>query len=317
MFKHIVKRILQAIPLMLIISIITFTLIQLAPYDAIDSMIEPGMSIETIEALKKEAGVDKPVYIQYINWLKNVLKGDFGNSIVTKANIAESLSVRIPNTIILILPAYILSLILGVIFGLLTASKRGGILDKIVEFTTSIAISSPNFWIGILFIFLFSYKFKLFPSFGMHSPNMEGDYIDLLRHMVLPCLTLTIAFFPAMIRYVRSSAIGQLSEDYVTVQKAYGSTKSQILRRHVLKNSLLPLITLVGMQLPMLVTGAVITETVFSWPGVGPYFITAINGLDYPIIMTILILSSSLVIIGNLLADTIYSLIDTRIKDMK
>lgn len=316
MGKYILKRIMQAIPLVILISILTFTLIQLAPYDAIDSITTPDMSPEYIEALKDEYGLNDPIYIQYFTWAKKTLSGDFGYSIVTHSNIKEALSHRIPATMLIVAPSYILALFLAILLGLIAGANRGKFVDKLIDGFCSLAMSMPTFWLGMILLYFFSYKLNLLPSLGMYSTGQEKSLGDLIKHMILPCTTLTIAFLPQMIRYVRSSTIGQLSEDYVSVQKTYGATNKNILFRHVLKNALLPLITLVGMSLPMLVTGAFVTESIFSWPGVGPYFLGAIRGFDFPIILTILILSSSLVIIGNLLADILYSLIDTRIKDL-
>lgn len=316
MGKYIIKRILQAIPLVILISVLTFTLIQMAPYDAVDSIVTPDMSPEYIEALKDEYGLNDPIYVQYWAWSKKVLTGDFGYSIVTHSNIKEALSQRIPATMMIVGPSYFTALILAVILGLIAGAKNGSIVDKMIDGFCSFSMSMPTFWMGLILLYIFSYKLNLLPSLGMYTTGEEKSFIDLVRHMVLPFTTLTIAFLPQMIRYVRSSTIGQLAEDYVSVQKTYGATEKNILFRHVLKNALLPLITLVGMSLPTLVTGAFVTESIFSWPGVGPYFLGAIRGFDYPVILTILILSSSLVIIGNLLADILYSLIDTRIKDL-
>jgi peptide/nickel transport system permease protein len=307
---------LQAVPLIILISIITFGLIQLAPYDAIDAITTPDMSLEYIEVLKEVNGLNEPIYIQYFIWAKKALSGDFGYSLVTHSNIKQALSDRIPNSMLLVVPSYIIALIIAVVLGLLAGSNRGRWIDRAVDGFCSIAISAPSFWVGLILIYLLSYKLNLFPSFGMYTPGSARTTSNLLAHMVVPGLTLVIALLPQMIRYVRSSTIGQLSEDYVMVQKAFGATSHNILFRHILKNVLLPLVTLVGMSLPMLVTGAFVTESVFSWPGVGPYFLAAIRGFDYPIIMSILALSSSLVIIGNLLADILYNLIDTRIKEM-
>lgn len=317
MYRYVIKRVLQAVPLVILISIMTFGLIQLAPYDAVDAITTPDMSPEYIEAIKEANGLNKPIYIQYGIWAKKALSGDFGYSLVTHSNIKQALITRIPNTMLLVTPAYLMALIIAVVLGLLAGSNRGKIIDKVVDGFCSIAISAPSFWIGLLLIYAFSYKLNLFPSFGMYTPGPEPSFSDLLAHMVIPGTTLTIAFLPQMIRYVRSSTIGQLSEDYVMVQRSFGATEHEILFRHIFKNVLLPLVTLIGMSLPMLVTGAFVTESVFSWPGVGPYFLAAIRGFDYPVIMAILILSSSLVIIGNLLADLLYGLIDIRIKDMK
>ena len=155
------------------------------------------------------------------------------------------------------------------------------------------------------------------PILGMHNIGSESSGIDFLRHFIMPFAVLTFAFVPDQTRYVRSSTIGQLSQDYVMLQDAFGASRFEILFKHVLKNVVLPIITKMGMALPMLVTGAVITETVFGWPGVGPYFVTAIKGLDYPVIMAILLLSSTLVILGNLLSDILYCITDPRIKEMR
>lgn len=316
MAKYILKRILGAIPLIILISILTFSLIQLAPYDAADTLITPEMSPAQIEARKAEFGLDKPVYIQYFAWAKNTLSGDFGYSIINHSDIGKAIADRLPATILIVLPAYLVALLLSIILGLTSGFYKGKLLDRIVDGMTSLIIAMPSFWVALLFIYFFSLKLGILPSIGMYTPGAEASLSDLIHHMILPCSTLTIAFLPQMVKYVRSSTIGQLSEDYVLVQKTYGATNKDILFKHVLKNALLPLITLIGMSLPTLVTGAFVTESIFAWPGVGPYFLSAINAFDYPVILTILILSSTMVILGNLLADVLYRLIDTRIKDI-
>ena len=303
--------------MLIIISIICFALIQMAPYDAIDSMTTPNMSQKTIELIKAKYGLDKPAYVQYYYWIKGVLHGDLGYSLVTHQSISQDLLSRIPNTIILVLPAYLLSLIVAIVLGLIAGAKKGKLLDKIIDGFSSIGIAIPSFWLAMIFIFIFGYKLGLFPILGMHTIGLEGSIADFFRHFVLPCVVLTIAFLPELIRYVRSSTIGQLTEDYVMVQEAYGASGGAILFKHVLRNALLPLVTIVGMSLPMLVTGAFVTETVFGWPGIGPYFVKAIQGFDYPVVMAIMLFSASLVILGNLLSDILYSIIDPRIKGMR
>lgn len=317
LLKYIIKRIAQAIPLLILISVICFTLIKLAPYDAVDAMTTPNMSQQTIALIKAKYGLDKPAYIQYFYWAKGILSGEFGNSIVTHQSIAVDLSSRIPATITLVLPAYALALVLAVVLGLVAGSKKNKWADKIIDGFCSIGISMPSFWLAMILVFVFGYLLKWFPILGMHTIGKENSTADFFRHFVLPCAVLTIAFLPELTRYVRSSTIGQLSEDYVMVQDAYGATKREILFKHVMKNVLLPVVTIVGMSLPMLVTGAFVTETVFSWPGVGPYFVKAIQGFDYPVVMAIMLLSSSLVIVGNLISDILYCVIDPRIKEMR
>jgi peptide/nickel transport system permease protein len=316
LLKYIVKRILQAIPLLVIISIICFALIQLAPYDAVDAMTTPNMTKKTIELIKARYGLDKPAYMQYFYWVKGILSGEWGYSIVTHESITKDLSARIPNTILLVLPAYILALLFSIILGLIAGAKKGKLADKIIDGLSSFGIAIPSFWMAMILVFIFGYRLNIFPILGMHNVGLEDSFSDLLSHIVLPCTVLTLSFMPELVRYVRSSTIGQLSEDYVMVQQAYGASSPWILFRHVLRNVLLPIITIVGMSLPMLVTGAVVTETVFGWPGIGTYFVKAIQGFDYPVVMAIMLLSASLVIIGNLASDLLYGLVDPRIKGM-
>jgi peptide/nickel transport system permease protein len=316
LIKYIFKRILQAVPLLIIISVICFALIQFAPYDAVDAMTTPNMTKKTVELIKARYGLDKPAYMQYFYWVKGILSGEWGFSIVTHESITKDLLVRIPNTILLVLPAYLLALFLSIILGLIGGAKKGKLADKIIDGLSSFGIAIPSFWMAMILVFIFGYRLNIFPILGMHTIGNEDSFSDLLSHIVLPGTVLTLSFMPELVRYVRSSTIGQLSEDYVMVQQAYGATTKGILFRHVLRNVLLPIITIVGMSLPMLVTGAVVTETVFGWPGIGTYFVKAIQGFDYPIVMAVMLLSASLVILGNLASDILYSIVDPRIKGM-
>lgn len=316
MGRYILKRIVQAVPLLLIISIICFTLIQLAPYNAVDAMTNPKMSKKAIELIKIKYGYDKPAYIQYLYWLKGVLTGQFGYSIVTHESIFNDLASRIPATMILVLPSYICALILSIVLGLVAGLNKNKWADKIIDGFCSIGIAIPTFWLAMILVFIFGYRLRILPILGIHTVGINST-TDFLKHFIMPFIVLTFAFMPENTRYVRSSTIGQLSEDYVMVQEAFGASKFEILFKHVLKNVLLPIITKLGMALPMLITGGVITETVFGWPGVGPYFIKAIQGLDYPVVMAVMVLSSTLVILGNLISDILYVVIDPRIKSMR
>ena len=317
MAKYILKRILQAIPLLFIISIICFAFIKLAPYNAIDAMATPNMPEETVNLIKAKYGFDKPAYVQYFLWLKGILSGQFGYSIVTHESIANDLVARIPATIKLVLPSYLLAVIISIILGLLAGANKNKFIDKIIDGFCSIGIAIPTFWFAMIIIFIFGYKLGILPILGMNTIGKEKSFSDFLLHFIMPCFVLTFAFLPELIRYVRSSTIGQITQNYVMVQDAFGGSTREILFKHICKNVLLPIVTKVGMALPMLVTGGMITETIFGWPGVGPYFITAIKGMDYPVIMAILVLSSSLVILGNLLSDILYSLIDPRIRGVR
>ena len=313
MLKYLIKRILQAVPLLLLITILCFVLIDLAPYDAIDARITDKMTHEEIAQLKEEAGLNDPMPIQYLRWLGNLLKGDLGQSLINHTDIATDLKEKIPNTIKLVLPSYATAFLLAIALGLISGRYKDTWIDKIINSLASIGLAVPTFFVALLFIYYFGLKLDLFPVMGMHSLG-EDSFQDFLHHLVLPYAVLVIGFLPDLVRYVRSATITQFEEDYVTVQKAFGSSSGTILLRHVSKNVLLPMITKLGMALPMLVTGAVITETVFAWPGIGVYFTTAIRNLDYPVVMAVLVLSGSLVILGNLISDILCATIDPRIR---
>ena len=313
MLKYLIKRILQAVPLLLLITILCFALIDLAPYDAIDARITDKMTPAQIAQLKEEAGLNDPMPVQYLRWLGGLLKGDLGMSLINHTDIATDLKEKIPNTIKLVLPSYATAYLLAIGLGLIAGRYKNSWLDKIINSLASIGLAVPTFFVALLFIYYFGLKLDLFPVMGMHSLG-EDSFQDFLHHFVMPYAVLVIGFLPDLVRYVRSATITQFEEDYVTVQKAFGSSSGTILLRHVSKNVLLPMITKLGMALPMLVTGAVITETVFAWPGIGVYFTTAIRNLDYPVVMAVLVLSGSLVILGNLISDILCATIDPRIR---
>lgn len=314
MLRYISIRLAQAIPMLLLITIVTFGLIQLAPYDVIDSIANPSMSQATKDALAARYGLDQPIYVQYTQWLNAVLHGDLGYSLTTRRDIGADIAARIPNTIILVIPAYLAAVIIALVLGLLAGANRGKWIDSVIDTLNSIGISTPTFWFALILIYVFSYQLGWLPIIGMHTIGKEGDVADFLLHFIMPFTVLTVAFFPELARYVRSSTMGQLASDYVTVQRAYGASNREIFSRHVLRNVLLPIVTQAGMALPLLVTGAVITETIFGWPGIGQYLLTATRSLDYPVILALLLLSASLVILGNLIADITYFLVDPRIR---
>jgi len=314
MLHYTVKRILQAIPLIFLISLISFLLMQAAPYDAVDAITTPDMTPEHVESLKEKYGLDKPVFVQYFYWLKGVAKGEFGYSLVNNSDVASELAERIPNTFMLVLPAFVLALTLALVLGLWSGVKKGKLTDKVIDGYAAVGIAVPTFWLALLLVYFLGFRLGWFPILGMRTIGEEETFVNLLHHLVLPVTVLTLSLTPELIRYVRSSTIGQLNEDYVMVQMAYGESRLNILYKHVLRNVLLPIVTLIGMYLPLLVTGAFVTETIFSWPGVGTYFITAIRSFDYPVVMAVLLLSSVFVIVGNLLADLLYMIIDPRIK---
>ena len=313
MIKMILKRILQIIPMLFIISIISFFLLQLAPCDPIRLYVTPNMKPEDIERVRTSLGLDQPIYVQYIKWLTELLQGNLGYSIRSNQPVLGLILERIPATIGLMGISLLLTLAIAIPLGLLSSILENSYIDKIFNVFAYIGLSIPSFWLGIILIDFFSVRFQLLPSTGMRTIGMD-TFADLIKHSILPIITLTLQSCAIYYRYVRSNAIAELKEPYIEFEYSKGLSKFEIVQKHVLKNVLLPVITLLGMSLPSLITGAFITERIFSWPGMGSFGIDAIYNLDYPIIMAITLFSGALLIIGNLLADITYQLVDPRIR---
>jgi len=314
--KNILRRVLQSIPLLWFISVVSFALIKLAPGDPVNSFVTPNMSAEDVERIRHSLGLDQPVIMQYFIWLKNVLQGNFGYSLTNHRPVLELILERLPATIGLMGSALFLSLIIAIPLSIIAASRKNKLLDRGIGMISYIGISIPSFWFGIMLIYIFAVKLHWLPSMGMRTIGVDSFW-DIVKHGILPCAVLTFINVSMYSRYIRSQAISQLEEDYVQIQYAYGATKRSVLWRHVLKNVLLPIITILGMSFADLIAGAFITETVFSWPGMGSLGISSVFGLDYPVIMGITMFSSFMLVIGNLVADILYSVVDPRIKTMR
>ncbi|RDU36063.1 ABC transporter permease [Neobacillus piezotolerans] len=313
MKRIIVKRLLNAIPLLIIISMIAFLLIKLAPGDPVRSFVTPDMAPEDVERIRQSLGLDKPIYIQYFLWLQNIFVGNFGYSMITKRPVLDMILERLPATVGLMGVSLIVTLIIAIPLGLFTAVKKNSLFDRIANLISYIGISIPIFWFALMLIYLFSLKWGLLPSMGMRTVGSDSVW-DIIKHGILPCTVLAFQNVSVYMRYIRSSTIHQLEEDYVQIQYAYGANKTTVLFRHVLRNVLLPIITIIGLSIPGLVGGAFITETVFSWPGLGLLGVTSIFSFDYPVIMAITLFSSLMLVIGNLFADILYSVVDPRIR---
>lgn len=316
MRQLIVKRLAQTIPMLFFVSIVCFAMIKLAPGDPVLSFVTPNMHAEDIERMRHNLGLDQPAYVQYVQWLKQLLSGNLGYSLINHQPVLDQIIDRLPATAGLMACAIGLAVILAIPLGLVAGANRNRWSDKLINLITYVGISVPLFWLAILLIYLFAIKLHWLPSMGMRTIGVNSA-ADVLKHGILPCSVLAFGFLAVYVRYIRSSTIGQLREEYVLIQKAFGSSRYTILFRHVLKHVLLPIITLLGMSMGDLVTGAIVTETVFTWPGIGSLGMTAVRGMDYPVLMGITLFSSVLLILGNLLADIAYSFADPRIKTMR
>ncbi|CCC58085.1 MULTISPECIES: ABC transporter permease [Caloramator] len=315
MLKYVVKRILQAIPLLFIISLITFFIINLAPGDPIYMFINPETANPVdVEVIRKSLGLDKPIYIRYILWLKNVIQGDFGKSFQHGRPVLEMILERLPNTITLAIVSTIISFLVSIPVGVYSAIKRNSILDYMFSTFAFIGISIPSFWFGLMLILLFSLKLGWLPSGGMRANFEEFDLIDRLRHIILPALVLGMASMASQMRQMRSAMLEVIRQDYIRTARSKGLSERVVIFKHALRNALLPIITIIGFIIPWLVSGAVVTETIFSWPGIGRLYIHATFMRDYPVIMGVTIISSVMVVVGSMVADILYALVDPRIK---
>lgn len=315
MFNLILKRIAQAIPMIITISIVSFFLVRLAPGDPVTAHITPESSVEDIEQIRENMGLNDSYLVQYIRWSKAILKGDFGYSFSNHKPVLPQIIERLPATLGLMGAAMALSIVLGTTIGLVSAMKEGGLIDRFFILFSYIGISIPSFWFAMMLIHFFSLRLNWLPSIGMRSIGVD-TFTDLARHSILPILALSISDTAVISRYVRTKVLEQTKEDYVMTEIAQGASKWEVFFKSILKNSLIPLITLVGMSLPKLISGAFITESIFGWPGLGQLGMNAIFKYDYPMVMATTMFASLMLIIGNLVSDVLYGVVDPRIKEM-
>lgn len=313
MKKHIISRILFFIPVLLIVSVFSFSLVFLAPGDPAASYRTLDMTDEEYEQLKTDLGFNDPIIVQYGRWLGPVLRGDFGLSTSSKGEVLPQIMVKLPATIGLMGASILFSLAVAIPLGMLAGYKQNSLADKAISFFSYLGISIPSFWFGIMLIVLFALKLHCLPSSGMRTTGVNTLW-DLTKHAIMPIVVLSIGKISIYARYVRSETIKQLSEDYVLNAIAKGASRGYILVHHVLKNCLLPIITLVGMNMGSLVSGAYIVESLFGWPGLGTTGMSAIYSRDYNMIMGTTMLSCIILVLGNFIADLLYTVADPRIK---
>ena len=313
MLKLIAKKVAQVIIVMLLISFFSFIIIDLAPGDISSMYITEDMTEAEKAAVIAKLGLDRSVPEQYFSWLVEALKGNFGYSMASKLPVMPMLTSRLPDTILLMGTSLLVSLTLSIPLGLIAGYKKNSWIDNAISGFAYFGMSIPNFYFGILLIILFTAKLHWLPSSGMHTYGVD-TFLDTAKHMIMPVMTMALSSMASKVRYVRANTIGQLAEEYVLAAKAKGTPPMTILFRHVLKNTLLPIITIVGMNMASMVTGSFIIESLFGWPGIGSFAMEAIGKQDYPIIMAYIMLSGFILVMGNFVADILYSFADPRIK---
>lgn len=313
MKNYILSRLAELAVVMALISFFSFAIIYLAPGDISAMYITEEMTQEEKDAVLESLGLDKSMPEQYFAWAKKALHGDFGISLANKSAVAPQIMKRLPVTVLLMGTSLLLALVLAVPLGLLAGQKKGSWADHAVNGIAYLGMSVPAFCLGILLIIVFALKLKLLPTSGMHTVGKNSPF-DTFLHLIMPAVTLSLGNFSVFVRYIRANTISQLKEEYVLTAKAKGTPMRKIMRRHVLKNTLLPIITLVGMRISSLVCGSFIIESVFGWPGVGTLAMSAIGVRDYPVIMAYVMMSGFLLVIGNFTADLLYAAADPRVK---
>ncbi len=318
MLRYILRRLLLGIPLLIGITAFSFFLMKMAPGDPLAHMMDPSINPEMLTQIRQNLGLDLPWYRQYFHWLREVLSGNMGYSMLTGQSVSDTLVSRLPATLGLSLASLVVTLIGGTVWGLFAAWKSPHWLEKSLSFLAIFCLSLPSFWLGMVLIIVFSLHLNWFPSSGMNDPLLYGQpfwfrWQDMLWHAVLPVTALSIGSMAAISRYVRYEAQSLFQQPFVLVARARGLSERRV-TYHVWRNSLLPMITLLGLELPGLVSGAYLIEFIFSWPGMGQVLLSAVFSRDYPVMMGGLLMTAVLIVLGSLLADVLYRVADPRIR---
>ena len=316
MLKYFVSRILMLIPMILIIGLVVFIGLEMAPGDPITAMIPPdqlsSMTLDDIEAMRDSMGLNDPMLVRYFRWLFNLVQGDMGYSVVTGTPIANIIHNLLPATIKLTFAALILSTIVGLLFGIISAIKSNTILDYISSILGVIGISMPEFFIGILALLIFAIRLKWFPAQGRTDVGLNA--FQSLKYLVLPAVSLGLVLAAALMRYTRNAMLDVLNKDYVKTARAKGLPEWKVYYKHVFRNSLMPISVLLLLRLPMLIGGSVVIEQVFGYAGVGSRLLTAINGSDYQLVLVIILLLSTVSLLASVLIDMFTALLDPRVR---
>ncbi|HXP77056.1 MAG TPA: ABC transporter permease [Stellaceae bacterium] len=315
MLSYIGRRVLQAIPLLIGVSVIGFGLMHLAPGGPLAVYtLNPTITAQDIERIKIIFGLDQPVHVQYLKWATGMFTGNWGYTFFGGRPVLWVIVERLPATMLLMGSALSIAILLGITVGMIGAVRRYSVWDYLATSGALVALSFPTFWFGLMAIFVFAVDLRWLPSGGMYELGEEGNVVDLLRHLILPTLVLALVITATYSRYARSSFLEVLHQDYMRTARAKGLRPRERLFRHAFPNAVKPLIALLGTDLPVLFSGALVTESIFGWPGMGRLFVDALTMKEYPILMGMIMFTAFFVILGNLLADIAIALLDPRVR---
>ncbi len=318
--KYILRRAVASIPVVLGVTILTFLLMHLTAGGYIPGLEEnTSIKHEDVERLRANLGLDRPLYVQYVTWLGGILHGDFGLSMLDGSKVTSHVLERLPATLELTVTAILLGVIVAIPFGVIGALRRGRRLDHLLTVVSVAGFAVPEFWLGLMLILIFSVSFQAWglpwlPSSGVVSPIGGGGLLDRLVHLIMPATVLAFFYLSVWSRYTRSSMLEVLSHDYVRTARAKGMSERRVVYLHALRNAVMPLVTLIGLELPGLVSGGLVVEVVFGWPGVGRFAFQRALAYDYTTVMGVVTFAALLVVLGNLLADLLYATLDPRIR---
>lgn len=314
MFQYLIKRLLISLPVILGVTVISYFIISMAPGDAVSLMVDPNLSKADIEQARRDLGLNDPIPVRYGKWLGELMKGNLGYSYLNRQPVSKRIGERVIPTLSLSLLALFVAYLIAIPIGVLSATKQYSWVDYGSSVFALVGVSIPNFFLGIGLIYVFSLKLDLLPVSGMRTLGVQASFIDLFKHLILPTIVLSSATMGSVTRYTRSSMLDVVRQDFIRTARAKGLGEQLVIYKHGLRNALLPVITLLGLQVPGLLGGAIITEQIFGWPGMGRLAIEAITQRDYPVLMGLNLLTAVLVVAGGLISDALYSIADPRIR---
>lgn len=313
MIAFLLRRLGQSLLLLLIVSMIGFAILHLAPGGPMSQFAAGGdMTQADLDRIAEQLGLNRPLPVQYLEWLWRMLSGDWGVSYRDQQPVLHIIASHLGATLELMLTSTLLAMMIGAWVGILGAIRRYSLFDTLATVGAMIALSIPTFWFGLVVIYVFSVGLGWLPSGNRYTMG-DGSFLNQVHHLIGPCIVLALVSTAVWSRYMRSSMLEVVNQDYIRTARAKGVPERQILLRHALRNALLPMITITGLHVPTLLSGALVTETVFTWPGMGRLFLDSIGYRDYPVVMGILMFSAVLVLLGSLIADLLYSVADPRI----
>lgn len=296
------------------VSVVVFGVIHITPGDPARIMLGPSAREQDVQRLRQQLGLDQPIYIQYLEWLGNAVRGNLGDSIVLRRAVLQEVVQRAGNTLLLAVSAMLIAFPLGIGIGIASAVGRGSALDRLAMLLATLGLSLPSFWFALMLIILFSVTLGVLPGTGMTSAVGGGGPLDLLRHLILPAVALSVVPLAVIARYTRSAVLEVISQEYVTVARAKGLQERLVLSRHVLSNALVVTVTMLGLQVGFLLAGAVYIENVFSWPGIGQMLVDAILKRDFPLVQGGVLFVATTFVVINFCTDLLYGYLDPRIR---